>query len=69
MGNTREGAPGEESTGPRLKRVSRRDLLKGGLALGAGAAAAAGLSSAAGASIERALAIGPPSTQKTRCPF
>ena len=33
-------------------------LLKGGLALGAGAAAAAGLSSPAGATIERALAIG-----------
>ena len=33
-----------------VKRVTRRDLLKGGLALGAGAAAAAGLSSAAGAS-------------------
>jgi phospholipase C len=38
-------------------RVSRRDLLKGSLALGAGAAAGAGLSSAAGASIEKALAI------------
>jgi phospholipase C len=46
-------------TGGRSARsaLSRRDLLKGGLALGAGAAAAGGLSSAAGASIERALAI------------
>ena len=40
-------------------RVSRRNLLKGGLALGAGAAA--GLSSSAGASIERAMAIDLPS--------
>ncbi len=37
--------------------LSRRNLLKGGLALGAGAAAASGLSAAAGASIENALAI------------
>ncbi len=51
---------------PRLPtdRVSRRSLLKGGLAaLGAGAAGAvgAGLSSSAGSSIERAAAVGPPS--------
>ena len=40
-------------------RVSRRTLLKGGLALGAaGAAGLAGLSSSAGASIDRALALG-----------
>ncbi|HVB91833.1 MAG TPA: alkaline phosphatase family protein [Acidimicrobiales bacterium] len=39
------------------RRVSRRGLLKGGLALGAAGAAATGLSSAAGASIERALGI------------
>jgi phospholipase C len=37
--------------------LSRRNLLKGGLALGAGAAAASGLSAAAGASIENALSI------------
>ena len=41
-------------------RVSRRTLLKGGLALGAaGTAGLAGLSSSAGASIERALAMDP----------
>jgi phospholipase C len=40
------------------RRVSRRTLLKGGLALGAaGAAGLAGLSSSAGASIDRALAL------------
>src|SRR3984885_12894488 len=44
-------------SGP-VNRVSRRTLLKGGLALGAGTAGVA-LSSSAGASIERALAIGP----------
>ena len=37
--------------------LSRRNLLKGGLALGAGAAAASGLSAAAGASIENALLL------------
>jgi phospholipase C len=50
---------------PAPDRVSRRSLLKGGLAaLGAGAAGAAGagLSSSSGASIERAAAMGPPST-------
>src|SRR5580700_6558727 len=41
-------------------RVSRRTLLKGGLALGAaGTAGLAGLSSSAGASIDRALALAP----------
>ena len=41
-------------------RVSRRTLLKGGLALGAaGTAGLAGLSSSAGASIERAMAMTP----------
>src|ERR1700677_2972441 len=41
-------------------RVSRRTLLKGGLALGAaGTAGLAGLSSSAGASIERAMAMAP----------
>jgi phospholipase C len=41
-------------------RVSRRTLLKGGLALGAaGTAGSAGLSSSAGASIDRALAVAP----------
>ena len=53
---------------PRTGRVSRRDLLKGSLALGAGAAGAAlgsGLSSAAGASIERAMALDAASTDPT----
>jgi phospholipase C len=52
------------------RRVTRRDLLKGGLAaLGAGALAGAaadptgsGLSASAGASVERAAAMGPPGT-------
>jgi phospholipase C len=43
------------------RRVSRRNLLKGGLALGAAGAVSSGLSSSAGASIERALAVDPPS--------
>ena len=47
-------------TKPHTDRVSRRTLLKGGLALGAaGTAGLAGLSSSAGASIERALALAP----------
>jgi phospholipase C len=55
---------------PRTGRVSRRDLFKSGLALGAagaaaGAAVGSGLSSPAGASIERALAIGPASSNPT----
>ncbi len=50
----RSRKPGEDAA---RSRVSRRDLLKGSLALGAGAAAGAGLSSAAGASIEKALSI------------
>ena len=44
-------------------RVSRRNLLRGGLALGAAGAVgavASGLSSPAGAAIERALAVDPP---------
>ena len=42
------------------RRLSRRTLLKGGLALGAaGTAGVAGLSSSAGASIDRALALAP----------
>ena len=42
------------------KCLSRRTLLKGGLALGAGGTAGvAGLSSSAGASIDRALALAP----------
>ncbi|MGP0030710.1 MAG: alkaline phosphatase family protein [Acidimicrobiales bacterium] len=41
-------------------RVSRRTVLKGGLALGAAGAVASGLSSAAGATIERAMAVDPP---------
>jgi phospholipase C len=48
---------------PQTNRVSRRTLLKGGLALGAagaaGTAGLAGLSSSAGASIDRALALAP----------
>ena len=55
------GANGRDGRGPRdggRSGLSRRDLLKGGLALGAGAAAASGLSAAAGASIENALSIG-----------
>jgi phospholipase C len=47
-----------------VQRVSRRTLFKGGLAVGAGAAGL-GLSSSAGASVERALAIGPVSTNPT----
>jgi phospholipase C len=39
--------------------ISRRSLLKSGLALGAGAATL-GLSSSAGASLERAMAVDPP---------
>ena len=47
-------------------RVSRRTLLKGGLALGAaGTAGMAGLSSSAGASIERALSMEPASSNPT----
>ncbi|HEY5383662.1 MAG TPA: alkaline phosphatase family protein [Acidimicrobiales bacterium] len=47
-------------TKPHTNRVSRRTLLKGGLALGAaGTAGWAGLSSSAGASIDRALALAP----------
>jgi len=46
------------------RRVSRRTLFKGGLAVGAGAAGL-GLSSSAGASVERALAIDPVSTNPT----
>jgi phospholipase C len=50
-------------TRPDTNRVSRRTLLKGGLALGAagaaGTAGLAGLSSSAGASIDRALALAP----------
>src|SRR5947209_989153 len=46
-------------------RITRRDLLRGGIALGAGAATAAGLSSAAGAAIERALSIDAPSADPT----
>jgi phospholipase C len=45
-------------------RVTRRNLLKGGLALGAGAVGA-GLSSRAGASIERAMALDAASTNPT----
>ncbi|HEX3333971.1 MAG TPA: alkaline phosphatase family protein [Acidimicrobiales bacterium] len=45
--------------------VTRRDLLKGGLALGAAGAAAAGLSSAAGASIEKALSLDAASSNPT----
>jgi phospholipase C len=41
-------------------RVSRRTLLKGGLALGAAGAVSGGLSSSAGASLERAMATGAP---------
>jgi phospholipase C len=44
----------------REHRVSRRDLLKGGLALGAAGAVASGLSSSAGASLERAMAVDAP---------
>jgi phospholipase C len=56
---TRRGKPAPRNR--TSSRVSRRSLLKGGLALGAaGAAGAAGLSAPAGASIERALAIGAP---------
>jgi phospholipase C len=48
-------APGQPTA------VSRRTLLKGGLALGAAGAAGSGLSSAAGATLERAMAIDGPS--------
>ena len=50
----------------RQSRVSRRNVLKGGLALGAAGALGAGLCSAAGARIERAMAIEAPrgSTRK-----
>jgi phospholipase C len=41
-------------------RVSRRTLLKGGLALGAAGAISTGLSSPSGASLERALAVDAP---------
>ncbi|HEX3795419.1 MAG TPA: alkaline phosphatase family protein [Acidimicrobiales bacterium] len=47
-------APGQS------RRVSRRNLLKGGIALGAAGAVSAGLSSAAGASLERAMAVSAP---------
>jgi phospholipase C len=42
------------------KTVSRRNLLKGGLALGAAGAGATGLSSSAGATLERAMAVDAP---------
>jgi phospholipase C len=78
---SRDGAA-DDIAGPALpSRVSRRNLLKGGLALGAGAAAAAsaasaaaaagagaggtGLSASAGASIERAASVEPPSANPT----
>jgi phospholipase C len=48
---------GTEEQRPSVLRITRRDLLKGGLAVGVGAATAAGLSSEAAASIERALAM------------
>jgi phospholipase C len=61
-GQDRERRPAGSSTG----RVSRRNLFKGGLVLGAagaaGAAVGSGLSSPAGASIERALAMEPASS-------
>jgi phospholipase C len=41
-------------------RISRRDLFKGGLAVGATGAVTAGLSSSAGATIERAMSVDPP---------
>jgi len=44
----------------RTRRVSRRDLLKGGLALSAAGAVSSGLSSSAGASIDRAMAVDAP---------
>ena len=62
--NDRRGANEGGRPAPRLRRLTRRDLLKGGLALGAGTAAV-GLSSGAGASLERALAIDAPSTRPT----
>ena len=62
--NDRRGADDGGRPAPRLRRLTRRDLLKGGLALGAGTAAV-GLSSGAGASLERALAIDAPSTRPT----
>ena len=51
----RTDAP-DQRTPETARRVSRRNLLKGGLALGAGAVGT-GLSSRAGASIERAVAM------------
>jgi phospholipase C len=55
--------PREKAARQNTSRVSRRTLLKGGLALGAagtaGLAGMAGLSSSAGASIDRALALAP----------
>jgi len=56
-----EDTPADATRGARTaNRVSRRTLLKGGLALGAaGTAGLAGLSSSAGASIERAMAMAP----------
>ncbi len=59
MGTTDRGGTqpgGEKGKGGGARRISRRALLQGGLALGA-AGAAAGLSSPAGASIERALSM------------
>jgi phospholipase C len=54
----RGGGGGGDGGSGEPKRVSRRTLLKGGLALGAaGTAGLAGLSSSAGASIDRALAL------------
>ena len=55
-------AAGAPTARPRAS--ARRNLLKGGLALGAGAVSA-GLSSSAGASIERAMALDAASTNPT----
>jgi phospholipase C len=60
---------GERPHGSGRRRVSRRDVLKGGLAAlgaaGAAGAAAGGLSSSAGASVERAAALEPGSAHPT----
>jgi phospholipase C len=56
------GARGRNDDRRLAKRLTRRDLLKGGIAFGAGAATAAGMSSGAAFSIERALSLEPAST-------
>ncbi|HVA08988.1 MAG TPA: alkaline phosphatase family protein [Acidimicrobiales bacterium] len=56
----RPPTPGHDRT------VSRRNLLKGGLALGAAGVAGTGLSSSAGAALERAMSVTAPSNATLR---